>query len=87
MKNFFRKIISKFSKYSIIYENAFDLLKVINFYNIDMVFYSTMMLLLWSGIFREPKNFPGDFQKFFRLTETSIRNDTVDRNGTVTLSN
>ena len=37
MKNFFRKIISKFSKYSIIYENAFDLLKVMNFHGIDMV--------------------------------------------------
>ena len=37
MKNFLRKIFSKFSKYSIIYENAFDLLKVINFHNINVV--------------------------------------------------
>ena len=37
MKNFFRKIISKFSKYSTIYENAFDLLKVMNFHDIDVV--------------------------------------------------
>tara|TARA_B110000967_G_C18643767_1_gene439823 strand:- start:2 stop:724 length:723 start_codon:yes stop_codon:yes gene_type:complete len=38
MKNFFRKIISKFSKYVLIYENAFDLAKIIKFYNIDLVF-------------------------------------------------
>ena len=37
MKNFFRKYISKFSKYSKIYENSFDLLNIINFYNIDVV--------------------------------------------------
>ena len=37
MNIFFRKIISKLSKYSIIYENAFDLLKVINFHDIDVV--------------------------------------------------
>tara|TARA_B110000305_G_C19339326_1_gene588244 strand:+ start:156 stop:878 length:723 start_codon:yes stop_codon:yes gene_type:complete len=37
MKNFLRKIISKFSKYSSIYENAFDLLKVIDYHNIDIV--------------------------------------------------
>jgi len=37
MKNFLRKIISKFSQYSIIYENAFDLLKIINFHDIDVV--------------------------------------------------
>ena len=37
MNNFFRKIISKLSKYSIIYENAFDLLKVIKFHDIDVV--------------------------------------------------
>lgn len=37
MKNLFRKIISKLSKYSLIYDNAFDLIKVINFHNIDLV--------------------------------------------------
>ena len=37
MKNFLRRIISKFSKYSKIYENAFDLLNIINFHNIDVV--------------------------------------------------
>ncbi len=37
MKSFLRKFISKFSKYSIIYENAYDLQKVINFFNIKVV--------------------------------------------------
>ena len=38
MKKIFRKLISKFSKYSIIYENAFDLhKKSLNFHGIDMV--------------------------------------------------
>ena len=37
MKNFLRKIISKFSKYSIIYENSFDLIKTINFHKIDLI--------------------------------------------------
>jgi len=37
MKNFIRKIISKFSKYSIIYENSFDLIKTINFHQIDLI--------------------------------------------------
>ena len=37
MKNFFRKLISKFSKYSKIYENSFDLINIINFYNVDVV--------------------------------------------------
>ena len=37
MKNFIRKIISKFSKYSIIYENSFDLIKAIDFHEIDLI--------------------------------------------------
>jgi len=37
MKNFLRKIISKFSKYSMIYENSFDLIKTINFHKIDLI--------------------------------------------------
>ena len=37
MKKIIRKIISKFSKYSSIYENSFDLIKIMNFYNIDLV--------------------------------------------------
>jgi FkbM family methyltransferase len=37
MKNLLRKLISKFSKYSKIYENSFDLLRIINFHNIDVV--------------------------------------------------
>ena len=37
MKKIFRKFVSKFSKYSHIYENAFDLVKTINFYGIDLV--------------------------------------------------
>jgi len=37
MKNFIRKIISKFSKYSIIYENSFDLIKAIDFHQIDLI--------------------------------------------------
>ncbi len=37
MKKILRKIISKFSKYSSIYENSFDLIKIMNFYNIDLV--------------------------------------------------
>ena len=38
MKKIFRKLINKFSKYSIIYENAFDLQKILNFHNIDIIF-------------------------------------------------
>ena len=37
MKKIIRKIISKFSKYSSIYENSFDLIKIMNFNNIDLV--------------------------------------------------
>ena len=37
MKNFLRKIISKFSKYSIIYENSFDLIKTMDTHKIDFV--------------------------------------------------
>jgi FkbM family methyltransferase len=37
MKNLLRKIISKFSKYSKIYENSFDLLNIINYHDIDVV--------------------------------------------------
>ena len=38
MKKIFRKLISKFSKYSLIYENAFDLQKILNFHDIDIIF-------------------------------------------------
>jgi len=38
MKKIFRKLISKFSKYSLIYENAFDLQKILNFHEIDIIF-------------------------------------------------
>jgi FkbM family methyltransferase len=38
MKKLVRKLINKFSKYSIIYENAFDLQKIINFHNIEIIF-------------------------------------------------
>ncbi len=37
MKKLLRKFVSKFSKYSHIYENAFDLVKTINFYEINLV--------------------------------------------------
>ena len=37
MKNLLRKLISKFSKYSKIYENSFDLSNTINFHNIEVV--------------------------------------------------
>lgn len=38
MKFFLRKIISKFSKYSKIYDNAFDLVNIIKFHKIDIIF-------------------------------------------------
>ena len=37
MKNLLRRLISKFSKYSKIYENSFDLLNIINSHKIDVV--------------------------------------------------
>lgn len=37
MKKLLRKFISKFSKYSRIYEHAFDLVRTINFYEINLV--------------------------------------------------
>ena len=37
MKKLLRKFISKFSKYSHIYEHAFDLVRTINFYEIKLV--------------------------------------------------
>ena len=37
MKKILRKYISKFSKYSLIYENAFDLIKAINLHKIELV--------------------------------------------------
>lgn len=37
MKKLLRKFVSKFSKYSRIYESAFDLAKTINFFKIDLI--------------------------------------------------
>ena len=37
MKKILRNFVSKFSKYSLIYENAFDLIKTINSHKIDLI--------------------------------------------------
>ncbi len=37
MKKILRKFVSKFGKYSLIYENAFDLIKTINLHKIELV--------------------------------------------------
>tara|TARA_B110000114_G_scaffold45913_1_gene48599 strand:+ start:69 stop:791 length:723 start_codon:yes stop_codon:yes gene_type:complete len=76
MKKFLRQIISKFSKYSSIYENAFDLLKVMNFHGIDIVI---DVGASWGGYAKTLRRF-GFKKKIISFEPTSSSHSKLLRN-------